>query len=156
MNNKLKKVFLGLILLSSLFILTGCGKKEPIDVEQFTKKAKDKGYDVVDVSKQYEKYEYIKSGTVASSNNKWQVELYILEDETGAKNMYNINKNKFNKEKHNSKTYSEVTMKNYSKYTLKANNKYMYLSRVDNTLIYCDVESKYEEEAKKFIKELNY
>ena len=156
MKNDLKKVLLVLVIISCLFILTGCGKKKPTDVETFTKIAKDKGYDVVDVSKQYAQYEYVKSGTVVTSNNDWQIELYILEDEAGAKNMYNINKNIFEKEKHDSKTFSEVTMKNYATYTLKANKQYMYLSRVDNTLLYCNIESKYENKAKEFIKELGY
>ena len=156
MKNNIKKILLVLVIISSLFILTGCGNKKPTDVETFTKVAKEKKYDVVDVSKQYEKYEYVKSGTVATSNKEWQVELYILEDEAGAKNMYNINKNIFNEEKKDSKTYSEVNMKNYDTYTLKANKKYKYLSRIDNTLIYCNVESKYEKSAKEFIKELGY
>ena len=150
------KLLLGIILLSTIVLLTGCGNKKSIDVEGFTKIAKDKGYEVVDVSEQYSAYSYIKSGTVATSSNEWQVEFYVLEDEAGAKNMYNINKAKFENEKRSSKTYSEVNIKNYSTYTLKANNQYMYLSRVDDTLIYCNVKTKYEKEAQEFIKELGY
>lgn len=152
----MKKILTGFILICSLFLLTGCGTKKSIDVEQFTKIAKDKGYEVVDVTEQYASFGYIKSGTVATDNYNWQVEFYILEDEVGAKNMFESNKTKFKKEKGNSNTYSEVNLKNYSTYTLKTNNKYKYLSRVDSTLIYCDVDAKYEKEAKAFIKELGY
>ena len=156
MKSSIKKTLIGILLISCLFIITGCGNKKTTDVEKFTKLAKDKGYNIVDVSEQYSSYEYIKSGTVASSENNWQVEFYVLEDEAGAKNMFNINKSKFDKERHESKTYSEVSMKNYDIYTLKANDQYMYLSRIDNTLIYCNVKTKYEKAAKAFIKELGY
>ena len=156
MKNNIKKVLIGIILISSLFILTGCGNKKAIDVETFTKVAKDKGYEIVDVSEQYASYQYIKSGTVASSNKQWQVEFYVLEDVAGSKNMYNINKIKFEKEKHDSKTYSEVSMKNYDTYSLNTDKQYMYLSRIDNTLIYCNVQLKYEKDAKAFIKKLGY
>lgn len=155
-NNGFKKVILSLVLISCLFILTGCGKKKAIDVDKFTKVAKDKGFTIVDVTDQYSEFEYIKSGTVATKDYKWQVEFYVLEDEAGAKNMYNINLNKFKNEKHSSKTYSEVNMKNYSTYSLKSGGQYMYLSRVDNTLIYCNVKADYEKEAKDLIKDLGY
>jgi hypothetical protein len=156
MNNNIKKILTGVVLISCLVLLTGCGTKKSINVEQFTKIAKEKEYEVVDISKQYESYGYIKSGTVALSNKKWQVEFYVLEDETGSKNMYNVNKNKFKQEQNGSKTYSEINMKNYDTYTLKANDQYMYISRVNNTLIYCNVQAKYEKDAKAFIKALGY
>ena len=99
MNNSMKKILLIIVFISSLFIITGCGNKKTVDVEAFTKIAKDQGYKVVDVSKAFY---------------------------------------------------------NYNKYTLKANGQYMYLSRIDNTLLYCNVQTKYEKAAKKLIKKLGY
>ena len=156
MKYNIKKILTVIVLVGCLFLLTGCGTKKKIDVERFTKVAKDKGYEIVDVSEQYKAYPFIKSGTVSSSDKNWQVEFYVLEDEVAAKNMFNTNKSKFDKEKNGSKTYSEVNMKNYNTYTLKANGQYMYLSRVENTLIYCNVKSEYEKDAKELIKALGY
>ena len=156
MNNSMKKILLIIVFISSLFIITGCGNKKTVDVETFTKIAKDQGYKVVDVSEQYSSYSYIKSGTAAKASEKWHIEFYILEDKVGAINMYNVNKDKFNEQKSDSKTYSEKAFYNYNKYTLKANGQYMYLSRIDNTLLYCNVQTKYEKAAKKLIKKLGY
>ena len=46
--------------------------------------------------------------------------------------------------------------KNYETYELISNGYYMYVSRIDNTLIYAYNKIEYEKEVKQIIKELKY
>ena len=62
----------------------------------------------------------------------------------------------FEKQKENTLAETNVNGKNYSKYTLSTGNKYKVLSRIDNTVIYLDVDNSYKEEVKNILGELGY
>ena len=47
-------------------------------------------------------------------------------------------------------------MKNYSKYTLQSDNKYMVVSRIEDTVVYVKVDSKYKDQIKDLLKEIGY
>ena len=61
---------------------------------------------------------------------------------------------------HNSKgngaTESSANIGNYSTYGLTSNGYYMYVSRVDNTLLYAKVSTTYKDAVKSIIKDLGY
>ena len=153
----MKKTILTIILCGIMVLgLTGCGKKTVISNSDFTIKAQENNYTVVDVTSQYSSYDVIEKATVAKSSDGWQVEFYTLKDKSEASKMFNTNKTKFEGYKGSTSTESSSSMSNYSKYSLTSNGYYMYLCRVDNTLLYVRVKDNYKSTVKDFIKELGY
>lgn len=49
-----------------------------------------------------------------------------------------------------------INGKNFQKYTLSTESKYKVISRIDNTVIYLNVDDNYKEEVKNVLKELGY
>ena len=138
-----------------LFLVTGCGKKTVITTSEFISKAEKAGYQTTDITAQYSSYEYIKEATIAKNDN-YQVEFYVLDGEDKAKGMFDTNKTDFENSKGSSSSYSTVNLANYSTYALTSAGKYMYLARVENTLIYIKVDEKYKDSVKGFVKDLGY
>ena len=58
--------------------------------------------------------------------------------------------------KSNSSVQTNINGKNYSKYTLSSDGKYMIVSRINNTVVYLDVDSSYKDEIKTILNELGY
>lgn len=152
-----KRNILLIVVFLVLFILTGCGSKKVITTSDFKAKTEELGYTALDITSQYTSYGYIKEATVAESQDGgFQVEFYVLDNESNAVGMFDTNMDTFKTYKGNSSTESSSSMGNYSNYTLTTDGYYMHLCRVDNTLLYVRVESVYEDTVKSLIKELGY
>ena len=130
--------------------------KTAITASSFNSTMSQKGYDVQDARSQFAGYDYIKQALIAVSQEGYQIEFYELEDETYAKNFYNDNKYIFESSKGNASAETSTSLKNYSKYTLSSNGKYMVVSRIDNTVIYVDVDNSYKDTVKTLLSELGY
>lgn len=116
-----------------------------------------KGYSVQDASSQFSKYDYVKQAYIAISEDySYKVEFYELLDDSYATSFYNNNKSIFESSKGNVSAETNVGLKNYSKYTLSSNGKYMVVSRIDNTVIYVDVDDNYKDTVKALLDELGY
>ena len=153
----MKKIFyLGLMVPFILLALTGCAKKTSISTNDFISKTKSEGYQVADATSQFSEYGYVKEATIAQSPEGWQIEFYILQDESYATGMFNNNKSKFESYKNNVSMQKSLSTKNYSTYTLTSNGYYMHLCRIDNTLLYVKVKDVYKSSAEKIIKKLGY
>ena len=70
--------------------------------------------------------------------------------------MFDYNKDEITKSK--SKNSREVSNSsgNFTTYSLTDNGDYIYLCKVDDTLLYTKVKEEYKEEVDKFIQELGY
>lgn len=116
-----------------------------------------KGYVVQDASGQFLEYDYVKQAYIAGNNDyTYQIEFYELIDDSNAISFYNNNKSIFESSKGNTSAETSVGLKNYSKYTLSSNDKYMVVSRINNTVIYVDVEDRYKDAVKTLLDELGY
>ena len=69
---------------------------------------------------------------------------------------FNLNKDVFEKIKGNTAAETSVNLKNYSVYTLSTDSKYRVLSRIDNTVVYINVDKQYKDEVKGILEELGY
>ena len=105
---------------------------------------------------QYSEYDFINEATVAASDDKWQVDFYVLDDSTQAKDMFNNNKSIFESYKGKNSLESSTALGNYENYSLTSSGYYMYICRVDNTLVYASVIDSYKDEVKEFIEKLGY
>lgn len=139
-----------------IFLLTGCSKKTAINVNEFKSLSEKNNYIVYDISNQYTQYSHIESAMVARSSLNYQVEFYVLINDEYASSMFDSNKSIFENSKGSSSTYSSTSIGNYSNYSLTSNGYYMYLSRVDNTLLYVKVNDIYKKNVKKLIDKLGY
>ena len=140
-------------------ILIASLNKEKVAITPNTYKTtmESKGYVVSDVTSQFAQYgDYISKGYVAQKGTDYQIEFYELSNLDNATNFYNTNKTKFELQKGNASGSYTASMKNYSIYSITTNGKYKYVSRVDNTVIYIDVDEKYQDDVKSVIKELGY
>jgi len=151
-----KKVILGFLCAVILFILTGCGDKNPITSSDFKSISENKNYTFYDITSQYAQYGYINSASVAKSSSGYQIEFYVLSDDSYATSMFNNNKTIFENYKGNSSVESSTSLANYSIYSLTSSGYYMYLAKIDNTLLYLRVDDDYKNEVKDFVKKLGY
>ena len=70
--------------------------------------------------------------------------------------MFNTNKEDFISTKSSSHSETNISLKNYDKYSLSSADKFKTVSRIDNTLIYVNVDSSYKKEVVEYLKKLGY
>jgi len=128
-------------------------EKEKISAKSFKKNMEDKGYTLYDVTDQYEGYA---DKVYIAKKSDCRIEFYDATTLENAVVMFNTSKSQFEMQKGNNSAYSSVNGKNFSTYKLQTNGKYKYLSRVEDTLIYIDVDEEYKDTIKDIIKELGY
>ena len=154
---KRKNIFLKITLcLMVIILLTGCENKMAINSDEFKEKATSNNYIVSDVTSQFEKSKIVDNAVTANKLGAWVVEFYTLKSDSNAEYMFNYNKEKASNEKvKNSKEVSSSSG-NFSTYSLTNNGYYIYICKVDNTLLYTKVNEEYKDEVNKFIQELGY
>ena len=155
---KLKKILVVCSLFLALFVVTGCSifSKKAVTSSQFKSVAEKNNLTIIDVKNQMNEYEFIQEALIAKAADGWKVEFYVLSTNSDAKEMYDTNRKLFEDSKSGTVNEKYLTIKEYSMYDLESNGYYMHLSKVDNTLLYVKVDKKYEENAKKIIKDLGY
>jgi len=131
-------------------------EKTPISASEFNTTMKNEGYVMTDTTDQFARYGDAVLKSYAAQKSGYQIEFYELSTEENAISMYNTNKSKFESEKANVSSSTTSNMKNYSTYSLNTNGTYKYLSRIDNTLVYVDVDEDYKDDVKEIMKEIGY
>lgn len=132
-------------------------EKTSITASAFYDIMSQKGYIVQDAKSQFSDYDYITQVYIAASEDySYQIEFYELSDDSYATSFFNNNKSIFESSKGNASAQTSVALKNYSKYTLSSNGKYMVLSRIDNTVVYVNVDDTYKDSIKTILDELGY
>ncbi|MBE5947349.1 MAG: hypothetical protein E7259_10510 [Lachnospiraceae bacterium] len=163
----MKKKVAIVVLICSLFLSAGIiavvlfvknidFKKEAVKAREFASIMDDENYEIIDVTAQYESYGIDEAYVAIEENRDYQIEFYELSSESKAKNMFETNKDYFEDGAGNSKITSSYSIGNYNIYSLTSNGNYQYLCRVDNTLLYIDVEDEYKDEVKDIVEELGY
>lgn len=150
-------VIIAVVVLGTVLMFAFAQNKTPITAEDFKNKMEEKEYIIGDASEQFAEYGYInKSYIAANKDYTYQIEFYEILDSEYASSFFNLNKQVFEERKGNIVTETNVNLKNYSVYTLSTDNKYRVLSRIDNTVIYVNVDKQYKDEVKGILDELGY
>ena len=150
----MKKIILLVVLISVLVV--GCSvSKQKITTTQFIEFAAENEYEILDKTKAL-KDPKIKKVILAKKNNECQIEFYKLKSITDAIYMFNDNKNIFKTNNNKTSTYTYTNLSNYSLYSLTNESYYMYLCRVDDTLLYVKAPLEYKEEIEEFTKLIGY
>lgn len=154
---RVKQLLMGLMCFVVLFTLTGCGNKTAITSDDFKSKMESSGYTVQEATNQMSDYDYIKQVYIAiSSDSTYQIEFYELSDNDYASSFFNNNKKTFEDSKSSGSTETSVSVDNNEKYTLTTNGKFKVVSRIDNTVIYLNVDDNYKSSVKDVLKNLGY
>ena len=152
---RVKQLLMGLMCFVVLFTLTGCGNKTAITSDDFKSKMESSGYTVQEATNQMSDYDYIKQVYIAiSSDSTYQIEFYELSDNDYASSFFNNNKKTFEDSKSSGSTETSVSVDNNEKYTLTTNGKFKVVSRIDNTVIYLNVDDNYKSSVKDVLKNL--
>lgn len=134
------------------FAIMQSGKKA-ITVEQFEAKAKEKGYRIADIQNDItEKEEIINAKLAISEDYSYFISFYELKDNNAASNFYKEQKEEFSKTKEEGNEPVEKSSKSYEEYSLKSNGKYLYISRIENTIVQLNVKESEEQKVKEFLK----
>ena len=154
----LKKSNLLLVFISFvvLLTLTGCCEKAVKNTSDFKSLSEKYKYTISDVTSQYADNKKVKNALVAKSSQDFQIEFFVLEDEGSAGIMFFNNKTTFERSKRGSSSQASTSSPNYQTYSLTCNNQYMYLCRVENTLLSVNIPSNYKDNVNKFIEEFGY
>ena len=153
---KVKSILFKMFCLLSFFTLVGCSAKTAITSSDFIKCCEDKNLHVEDISGSFIDNSDVNEVVVATSEEGWTVEFYIFSDESVSKQAFEANKKKFEDSKSGVFSEKSVSIKNYSTYRIKSNGDYMYICRVDNTLVYVCVDDVYENSVINLLSELGY
>lgn len=153
---KRNKIIMVLALFFAFLTLTACGgNNTALTATQFKEKmAAKSGFQVVDVTKQYEGQD-VKQAYIAT-NGTWQIEFYEQNSEKSAKTSFDINKSNFEKIKNSTAVTTEKIVGNVSRYTQVSSGKFSVISRIDNTFIYLNVDERYKNEAQEILRDLGY
>ena len=128
-------------------------EKESISALEFKEKMTDMGFVVRDATTAYpELAEHI----YLADNGFFTVEFYDAEDEAGARYIYNTLEGNLESAKDGSYDETTVTFKNYSKRVLSADDKYFVISRIDDTVVYVEENSKHKSDIKDVLEQLGY
>ncbi len=160
-----KSMIIGIVAIVAVVLITIGGvvftklnkEKPSIDAQTFKTTMEEKGYQLADAKSQFSEHDYIeKVYLAADSKFSYQIEFYQLVDNDYANKFYITNMTKFENSKSSSSIETTVNGKNYSKYTLLSNGKYMVISAINNTAIYVNVEESHKEEVDNILNELGY
>lgn len=147
-----------LMLMVLVVLLSACGtKREAIDEDKFISIMTNEGFNIVNVEEQFAEYGYFEEAYVAlEGSGNYQIEFYELEDASYAVSFYNTNKEIFEASKTGSSIYTNVDLTDTNKYTLTTETEYKVLSRIEETVIYLNVDKEYKEEVTNILKKLGY
>lgn len=154
---KIISTVIGLILIIATFYgIYRINSFKTISKEKYTKIMKKSDLEVYDVTDQFGE-DYVESATIAYNKKvNYQIEFIVFSDTDYAKNAFNINKNTFLKIKTNDDNELSLSNEKISYYGITTNDKYMYVSRRKNTLIYLSVDGSVKTEVQNLVTKLGY
>ena len=144
------------VLLLVLFTLTGCAiSKKALNGDEIKNKVEDMGIKVTDIKSSFSGMDHV-INAYKFGNSNYYIEYLEISDVEKAKIIFQNNKERIDSNRNGSYTNMSTSGNNYETYELVSDGYYMYISRVDNTLIYADDKVEYEKEVKKLIEDLGY
>ena len=153
----MKKIKIVVLLIFAL-LLTACGNsKKALTSIEFKNIMENENFSIIDAIDQFNGFTEMKEAYIALEENKnYQIEFYVMDSDDNAVKLYEYNKESFEASKGSMSAYTNFDLKNTNRYTLNTNGEFKLLSRIDNTMIYLDVNSEYKDEVMNILKKLGY
>jgi len=138
----------------AILILCQMFNKEPISLTEYEVIAKSNGYLIYADETLKKEYDYIKKVSIAvDEKDDYQIELFVLENSFYSKEIFESNKSNLQK---TASTSTSVNSPKYEKYSASTSDNYLYIARIDNTVLFANVGIEHKDEVKEFIKEIGY
>ena len=153
---KKKHIIMSIICLVAVLFLVGCFTKQSITVDEFKSNMEGNGLTLNNIKEEYGVYEEVVDANTAILDDKYQVEFYTFTDEVSSQGFYETRINEFVPIESTYKEKYNETGSNYNIYSLTTEDVYVYISRVDKTLLYINVNKEYKDEIKDLIEKLGY
>jgi hypothetical protein len=151
----MKKFILCLMLMVSAFLVfSACGNKTAATPQEFQSAMEQLGYQVVDISDQYE--DGYTAYLAINADSTYQIEFYQLPSVDLAAQAYSVNRDDFESLTGDSSTYVETSGTNSAKYALTSNDTYYYVSYINDTLVYVTASDSYKDEINAAIDTIGY
>ena len=147
-----------LLFIICIFCLTGCSsKRHAITIDEFEQMTNQKEYYFLNTTENFQDDSMIQEAGLAYTA-VWQIEFYVLDTEEDAITIYQKNITNYEDLKDTINTYSltEKTYRNGETYSLTTNTKYLYVSRIDRTVLFIYVPVEYRSKVSRFAKDLGY
>ena len=143
-----------------VFMLSIFFGKEPISAQSFESTAISSGY-TVQIDNDFEKeFTSVDNAFVASDEeDDYQIAYLIVDSKDGAKEIFQSFKADLENIKDENKGYnhsSEASGSKYEKYELTTKDHFLYIARIENTIILVNAGAEDKAEVETFIKEINY
>lgn len=152
----MKKISVYLLIIMCVF-LTGCGNKEKVatTIDTFITTAEGNNFTVTDNMETYKNVDYIVDSKIATLDDI-QIEIVKYSDSDSAIKVQNSQIESFALLKNTVAHEEKDKGKNYYRYVLVSNGRYMISSRVDDTLIFSKTLLENKEEVEKVLNSLGY
>lgn len=150
-KNNIIRLFLCIVMVLGL---TGCLKKEKITQDVFKNVVETHGLTVIDKSIEFP--DKMLLSYLSAANNEYFIEYYEFDSEENASELYESNKIEIENSKGSSYSQTDLNGLNYQLYTLTSKGKYIFISRIENTILYSEVKEEYKDEIKEITKDLGY
>ena len=145
-----------LVLIILMVLISACSlTKEAIDEDDFNRIMISEGFKVTNVINEYVEAPYFEEAFIAEKDG-YEIQFYELEDDSFAKKIYNANKQQMESAKIGTYMESNVDLINNNKYSVDTQGTYTVVSRIDDTIVYLSVNSKFKEEVNSILKKLGY
>ena len=159
MNKKALVVVLIVVLLIAAVISTGVYlvvkfvnvEKEALTAKEFISIMEEQDFLVGEVTDQFEDADIEVEKAYVAFGDDYQIEFYTFEDEENAEMFFKVNKAKFDEDSASSRV--SLNGKNFTSFSITVDGEYRFVERVDETVIYLDVDEEYKNEVKELVKE---
>lgn len=148
----MKKYISVIIVIMLVLCLSACGKHKALTTNEFSSIMSKDGYLVNDVTNNYKNNDLIIKATVAY-NSDYQMEFYESKGKSQAHEFFDYNKQLLY-DANVSKVEEEEG--NYEKYSVIKDDKYVYISRIDNTIVFAYTNSEFKDRIDASIEKIGY
>lgn len=142
-------------LVAIIISVGGAGAKEPIGADEFEAKARAGGYEMQaqeDASQERQNV-YV----ALDPKDGYQIVFYSFDDSASAKAFYSSKKSDFESiATGDDFSTSSTSTPDYEKYSASGDERYMYVARIENTVVLVNVKADHKQEVIAFVKELGY
>lgn len=140
-----------IFIIGIIFILNKQNNKI-LTSNKFIIEMKKQNFQIYDAKEQFGD-DIVKEATVAYTEN-YQIEFLVFDNIDNCKNAFQINKSSFITNKKEEDIEISESNNSYSLYSLTTKDRYMYIKRIDNRLLYFNVDGSYKDNLDKLLKKI--
>ena len=150
-----KYILMSLVLFLTIIVLGGCFTKKSITSSEFKNIMEKNGYTISENQEEHD-FDGVDESFLAVKTDKYQIEFYTFNQEILAEGFFEEKVNEFVSLEDGNNIKTSQQGSNYKTYSITTEDVYAYISRIDDTLLYVNVDKEYKDEVQTSIKELNY